>query len=175
MACAALAGFTTGCSGPVVPTPPASRQPPIQSKRAATKVTCPQAVVSRPPRGMHLSDRELVAVSSTELGTRSLITEAGKSGNRQLEVISGGYVDDLTEDYDDLRVVRQTTIAGESGTVLAGSLLSTSVELVVWREQGVAAPCDVHAVVASNMGSSDFRSLLTPVRVERSTAPLQTR
>lgn len=175
IACLVLAGFAGGCSGPVVPSAPVESRPPPQSRRDAVKVTCPQAVVTRPPRGMHLSDRELVPVSSTQLGTSSLITEVRQSSNRRrVEVISGGYVDDLTEDYDDLRVVGKTRVAGQSGTVLAGSLLTTSVELVVWHEPGVVAPCDVHAIIASNMKGSDFRSLLASVRIELSTARAQT-
>jgi hypothetical protein len=125
---------------------------------------------------MQLADRELVPFSSTRLGTTSLITEVRQSdGRRRVEVISGGYVDDITEDYDDLRVVRQTRVAGHAGSVLAGSLLTTSVLLAVWHEPGVAAPCDVHAVIASNMSDSDFNSLLASVRIEPRTAPPQMR
>ena len=58
--------------------------------------------------------------------------------------------------------------------MLAGSLLTTSVEMVVWHEPGVAAPCDVHAIIASNLNGSDFRSLLTSVRIEPGTARPQT-
>ena len=116
IACLALAGFATSCSGPIAPSAPVESRPTPQSRRDAAKSTCPQAAVTRPPRGMHLSDRELVPVSSTQLGTISLITEVRQSSNRRrVEVISGGYVDDLAEDYDDLRVLGKTRVGGQSG------------------------------------------------------------
>ena len=45
-------------------------------------------------------------------------------------------------------------------TLLAGSLLTSTVNLVIWREPGVAPPCDVHAVLATNLSKHQFKAVV---------------
>jgi hypothetical protein len=141
------------------------------SGRPAAKSTCPQAIVTQPPPGMELSDRELVPFSSTKLGVNTVfsdITETAgpPSRSRTIEVVSGGYVDDLTESYDDLRPIRTISVAGQPVSLLAGSLLTSTVKVVIWRQPGVAPPCDVHAVLATNLSNEQFMAAVKSVRVE---------
>lgn len=141
------------------------------SKRPAAKNTCPQAVVTRPPAGMEVSERELVPFSSTQLGTNTLITDTAdgaepSSRSRTIEVVSGGFVDELTESYDDLRPVETISVTGERVSLLAGSLLNSTVNVVIWRQPGVAPPCDVHAVLATNMSKQQFKAVVQSVRVD---------
>jgi hypothetical protein len=143
------------------------------SQRPAAKIMCPQAIVTQPPSGMELSDRELVPFSSTQLGLNTVFsdtTEAAQppSRSRMIEVVSGGYVDELTESYDDLRLVRTVSVAGQPVSLLAGSLLTSTVKVVIWRQPGVAPPCDVHAVLATNLSKRQFMAVLRSVRVDGS-------
>lgn len=135
--------------------------------RSGLKDTCPQAVLRSVPPGMVLSRRDLVPFSADLLGVEA--TYRDPTGDRVVRLLSGGYLDDLTESYDDLHVTGEHVVAGTSTPVLAGSLLSQSVRLVAWRDGVSQPPCDLHAVVASNLSSIDFATVLddtmmTPAR-----------
>jgi hypothetical protein len=145
------------------------------SSRPAAKSTCPQAIVTHPPPGMHVSERELVPFSSTQLGVNTVISDRTgaaepPSGSRMIEVVSGGYVDELTESYDDLRHAGTVFITGQPVNILAGTLLTSTIKLVIWREPGVAPPCDVHAVLAMNLSKQQFKAVVQSVRVDHSPA-----
>lgn len=177
----AVVGATIGCLaatlgylGYSVLAPPLDEAPrPVRqdmSSRPAAKSTCPQAVVT-PPSGMQMSERELVPFSSTQLGVNTVINEATgaakpPSHSRVIEVVSGGYVDELTESYDNLRQVGTISVTGQPVSLLAGSLLTSTVKLVIWREPGVAPPCDVHAVLATNLSKQQFKAVVKSVRVD---------
>jgi hypothetical protein len=152
------------------PPPPAVEN---LSSRPAAKSTCPQAIVTRPPSGMHLSERELVPFSSTQLGVKTVIDDAtgtAEPPSRTIEVVSGGYVDELTESYDNLRPLGMVSVMGQPVNLLAGSLLNSTVMLVIWREPGVAPPCDVHAVLATNLSEQQFKAVVKSVRPKHSLA-----
>jgi hypothetical protein len=143
------------------------------SSRPAAKSTCPQAVITQPPAGMEVSERELVPFSSTQLGMNTVITDTAdgaepSSRSRTIEVVSGGFVDELTESYDDLRPVETISVTGQPVTLLAGSLLSSTVNVVIWRQPGVAPPCDVHAVLATNLSKQQFKAVAESVQVDHS-------
>jgi hypothetical protein len=145
------------------------------SGRPAAKSTCPQAVVTQAPGGMEVSERELVPFSSTQLGMNTVISDtadaAGPSArSRTIEVVSGGYVDELTESYDDLRPVGTISVAGQPVTLLTGSLLSATVKVVIWRQPGVAPPCDVHAVLATNLSNQQFKAVVASIRFDHNLA-----
>lgn len=145
------------------------------SSRPAAKSTCPQAVVMQPPAGMEVTERELVPFSSTQLGVNTVISDAAdaaerSSGSRTIEVVSGGYVDELTESYDDLQPVGTISVTGQPVSLLAGSLLSSTVKLVIWRQPEVAPPCDVHAVLATNLSKQQFKAVVESVRVDQNLA-----
>jgi hypothetical protein len=144
------------------------------SSRPAAKSTCPQAVVMQPPAGMEVTERELVPFSSTQLGVNTVISDADaaerSSRSRTIEVVSGGYVDELTESYDDLQPVGTISVTGQPVSLLAGSLLSSTVKLVIWRQPEVAPPCDVHAVLATNLSKQQFKAVVESVRVDQNLA-----
>ena len=146
------------------------------SRRPAAKSACPQAVVTQPPAGMEVSERELVPFSSSQLGTNTVITdgadgaEPASSRSRTIEVVSGGYVDELTESYDNLQPVETISVTGERVSLLAGSLLNSTVNVVIWRQAGVAPPCDVHAVLATNLSKQQFKAVVESVRVDHELA-----
>jgi hypothetical protein len=145
------------------------------SRRPAAKSTCPQAVVTQPPAGMEVSERELVPFSSTQLGMNTVISETDDAAepsprSRTIEVVSGGYVDELTESYDNLRPVGTISVTGQPVSLLAGSLLNSTVQLVIWRQPGVAPPCDVHAVLTTNLSKQRFKEVVESVRVDHNLA-----
>jgi hypothetical protein len=145
------------------------------STRPAAKNTCAQAIVTQVPSGMEVSERELVPFSSTQLGVNTVFSDTTgaaepSSRSRRIEVVSGGYVDELTESYDDLRPIETVSVTGQPVTLLAGSLLSSTVNVVIWRQPGVAPPCDVHAVLATNLSKQQFKAVVKSVRVDRSLA-----
>ena len=118
---------------------------------------------------------KLVPFSSTQLGVNTVFSDTAEaaepsSRSRTIEVVSGGYVDELTESYDDLRPVETVSVTGQPVTLLAGSLLSSTVNVVIWRQPGVAPPCDVHAVLATNLSKQQFKAVVKSVRVDRSLA-----
>lgn len=144
------------------------------SSRPAAKNTCTQAIVTKVPSGMEVFERELVPFSSTQLGVNTVFSNTGaaepSSRSRRIEVVSGGYIDELTESYDDLRPIETVSVTGQPVTLLAGSLLSSTVNVVIWRQPGVAPPCDVHAVLATNLSKQQFKAVVKSVRVDRSLA-----
>jgi hypothetical protein len=119
-----------------------------------------------------VSERELVPFSSTQLGMNTVFTdsadvaEPSSSRSRTIEVVSGGYVDELTESYDNLQPVETILVTGERVSLLAGSLLNSTVNVVIWRQPGVAPPCDVHAVLATNLSTQQFKAVVESVRVD---------
>jgi hypothetical protein len=146
------------------------------SMRPAAKSTCPQAVVTQPPAGMEVSERELVPFSTTQLGMNTVISDTADAAeptarSRTIEVVSGGYVDELTESYDNLRPVGTISVTGQPVTLLAGSLLSSTVNVVIWRQPGVVPPCDVHAVLATNLSKHQFKAVVESVRIDHNLAP----
>ena len=180
----AVVGVTIGCLavtlgylGYGVLAPPRDEAPTPAgqnlSSRPAAKSTCPQAFVTRPPSGMHVSERELVPFGPTQLGVNTVISDAtgtAEPPSRMIEVVSGGYVDELTESYDNLRPAGTVSVMGQPASLLAGSLLNSTVKLVIWREPEVAPPCDVHAVLATNLSMQQFKGVVKSVRVKHSPA-----
>jgi hypothetical protein len=59
---------------------------------------------------------------------------------------------------------------GKPVSLLAGSLLTSTVKLVIWREPGVAPPCDVHAVLATNVSMQQFKAVAKSVQLKDSLA-----
>ncbi len=115
--------------------------------RPAVKTTCPQpTVLGGLPAGVGLQDRTLHPFSASVNGVRTIYANVDQS--LRVEVISGGFVDDISEEYDDLERTRNVPMRGVSATVYAGSSGDAPVTAAVWRENGVTAPCDVHAIVA---------------------------
>jgi hypothetical protein len=120
---------------------------------------------------MDVSERKLVPFSSTQLGVNTVISDASgtaepSSPSRMIEVVSGGYVDELTESYDDLRPVGSVSVTGQPVSLLASRFLTSTVKVAIWRQPGVAPPCDVHAVLATNLSRQQFKAVVESVRMD---------
>lgn len=131
--------------------------------RQATKMTCPDVQLTL-PASLHLvpTSRALVPFSPVLLGVEA--TFSGRGG-LFVETLSGGYVDDITEPYDDLHVTGHRSVAGDpSAEVMRGSLQGSPVDLVLWRERKVNRPCDVHALMVQNANAADADMLVRSLR-----------
>jgi hypothetical protein len=133
-----------GCGGPAAGSSdqPARAQ---ASTRPATKETCPDVSWTPPPSvPLVATGRELVPFSPRLLGVHT--TWAG--GGLTVETTAGGYVDDLTEPYDDLSSGDSLSLAdGVEAEVLRGRFQEAPLLFVLWREPSADPPCDVHVLL----------------------------
>jgi hypothetical protein len=132
------------------------------STRPAAKETCPD-VVWEPPSELHITrtGRDLVGFGPTLLGVDTTWTGDGFTA----ETVAGGYVDDLTEAYDDLHVTGSVPIRdGVEAEVLSGRLLEAPVLVVVWRDPALDVPCDVHALLVTGADEAVEEELLQALR-----------
>lgn len=120
------------------------------------KDTCEEVVVERVPTGMSMADRTLVPYSSTLMGVE---TEY-ESSTSFLAVISGGYLDDHLEPYDDLEPIGERNVLGRRASVVAGSFIDAAVLAAVWEEPGLTVPCGTRAVIAIGMETAQFHEIL---------------
>jgi len=130
--------------------------------RPATKATC-KDVDWVPPDGIPLqqTSRELVDFSPTLLGVQTTWSGDGFTA----QTIAGGYVDDLTEPYDDLHLVRTIPRPGGADVdVLEGGLLQSPVLFAVWQDTQQDVPCDVRALVVTGADAPTQDALLRGLR-----------
>ena len=139
-----------------LPTVPAGSVGPTVS--TAGKVICPAVQPGFLPDGITAHDRNLVPYSRTVLGVDATWSDA--SGARSVEVLDGGYVDDITEPYDNLAPARDITLSGTHVTVLTDLFLNRRVYLGYWRVPGVDRPCDVHALVTIGLPATQAYAVL---------------
>jgi hypothetical protein len=153
----ALLVVTAGCAVWTEPT-----HIPSAATRPATKDTCPDVRWDPPPAlGIEQTRRELVGFAPTVLGVET--TWAG--GGISVQTVAGGYVDDITEPFDDLTVVGHRSLSGGiEAEVLRGSLQEMPVLVVVWRDPSVQVPCDVHALVAVGADGAREAEVLAGLR-----------
>lgn len=130
-------------------------------RREASKETCETPRLTRLPAGLEARDRELVPLSSTLLGVEATFDDGNR---RSVSVISGGYLDNVLEAYDDLSVVNRLNTTVGRLTVLEGTLLNDTVRAAYWRQTDVAVPCDVRAVFAVNVAEPAFARMLAGIR-----------
>jgi hypothetical protein len=147
----ALTLCTTGCLNlanaapkPSAPAAGTSSQPAAVT-RPAWKTTCPD-VTWTPPASLDLakSSRELVGYGPTLLGIDTTWTSPQ---GFTVEAVAGGYMDDITEPYDDLAQTGTLQLPKAQADVLRGSLQDTRVMVVLWRDTTIQAPCDVQALL----------------------------
>jgi hypothetical protein len=133
-----------GCTAGLGPAGTEGAGPPT---RPVTKVTCPDITWEPAPElRVVRSSRELVGFSPTLLGVHTTWTGEGFTA----ETVAGGYVDDLLEAYDDLKVTGSHAIApGVEAEVMRGQLVDDPVLAVVWRDDRQDVPCDVHALLVT--------------------------
>jgi hypothetical protein len=130
-----------GCTGGSAHAPAATGRPAVDT-RPAEKQTCPD-VGWQPPASVAAEQtaRELVPFGPTVLG----VNTSWQGDGFTVETVAGGYVDDLTEPYDDLRPTGMLSLSGDpDAEVMRGSLQGKRVLLVLWRDGSQPVPCDVH-------------------------------
>jgi hypothetical protein len=150
----------TGCTGSPPPEPAAPHA--AASTRPATKATCPDVQWDPPPSvPLERTSRDLVPFSPTLLG----VDTTWRGDDFTVETVSGGYVDELTEPYDDLRPAGTRSLHGDTDAqVMHGSFQGSPVLLVVWRDSSQAVPCDVHALLVQGADAATEDLLLQGLR-----------
>jgi hypothetical protein len=122
---------------------------------AGTKQTCPAPVVPT-GSGFELVDRRLVGFGPTTLG----VEEEYAGNGTTMRVVSGGYFDQITKAYDTLTLVGKAAVRGTDADVLSGPYQDSTVHIALWREPGLAIPCDAHAIVATGVTELEFVNML---------------
>lgn len=133
---------------------------PVSEQSDATKVTCPDPELTVLPAGLEPVERELVGYGPQVLG----VVETYAADDLEVLVVSGGYLDDIAEPYDELAPRRLTTIRGVEAEVLTGTLLDRPVQFVAWREPAHTAPCGTHALIATGVSPPVFDRILSGIR-----------
>jgi hypothetical protein len=132
------------------------------TQRTAGKAVCPSLTLSALPPGITYRDRTLVPFSPSVLGVDAIW--ANSASTRSIEMLDGGYVDDITEPYDGLHPAAAVMVQGKSVTVLTTVFLKRQVFLGYWRQQEVAAPCNVHAIVTLGLSGGEFNAVVRSLR-----------
>jgi hypothetical protein len=151
----------TGCSA--TPAPGAADSPrAAASTRPATKTTCPDVLWDPPPSlSLERTSRELVPWGPTLLG----VDTTWRGDGFTVETASGGYMDELTEPYDDLQQTGTRSLQGDpEAEIMHGSFQGSPVLLVLWRDSSQAVPCDVHAFLVEGAEPAEEDLLLQGLR-----------
>jgi hypothetical protein len=132
------------------------------STRPAGKATCADVQWDPPPSlRLEQTSRELVPWSPVLLG----VDTTWRAGGFTVETVSGGYMDELTEPYDDLRPTGTRSLEGGlDAQVLHGSFQASPVLLVLWRDPSQPVPCDVHAFLVQGADAPTEGLLLRGLR-----------
>jgi hypothetical protein len=128
------------------------------TQRTANKTICASLKPAALPGGMAAKDRSLVPFSAAILGVDQIWES--RDAARSIEVVDGGYVDDITEPYDGLTAAPSVALNGTRATVLTTIFLHRPVWLAYWRQAGVTTPCDVHAIVTLGLSAVEFNRVL---------------
>lgn len=127
----------------------------VRTTRPVSKTTCPEATLTS---GLQPLDRTLVPLGPQLLGVETTFGD----DRWTLRIISGGYLDDILEAYDDLTQVGSADVRGTSATLLTTTFLRDPVQVAVWHED-TDPPCDTHAIVAVGMTRGEFARQLAAV------------
>ena len=149
---AALALATAAC---------ATVETTVSSTVPAEKVTCDEVIATVLPEGMRLVDRNLVPHSRTLLGVEAEYEGAG----RNLSLVSGGYLDDILEAYDDLLPAGRSDVLGGTASLLAGEYLDQSVRAALLTDSDAIVPCGTRAIVGVGFTPEDFEAVLSGLTV----------
>lgn len=122
---------------------------PVPPARPVEKSTCPEVVLTSDLQAL---DRKLVPYGQDLLGVETTFGAEGK----RVRLISGGYLDDVFEAYDDMTEVGSMMIRDSQAQLLSSSLLGVPVRAAVWRES-VDPPCDAHAIIAIGLSDEEFQ------------------
>lgn len=147
LAAAALLGIGISACAP-------DQERPVATPLEAAKTTCDELVLANDAFGLELVDRVLVPYSRQILGVEATYED---DLGRRLNVVSGGYLDDITETYDDLQPAGTTELADATADVLEGSFLGTPITVAYLI--GADPPCSTLAVVAIGFSPEEFVEL----------------
>ena len=121
---------------------------------AASKTTCDELVLARDSTSLTLVDRVLVPYTRTILGVEATYED---DQGRTLILVSGGYLDDITEAFDNLEPSGSMKLGDVAADTLSGSFLGAPIE-VAYR-LGTDPPCSTLAVVAIGFSSEELVEL----------------
>lgn len=126
----------------------------------AARVTCPEPETTHTQPALELADRELVPLSRSTYGVETTFG----TDQRGFTLVSGGYLDDVLEAYDDLQKVGESVVRGVDADMLAGTFVrSNDTRAAIWREPD-EPPCDAHALVAWNLTAKQFNRIVEGLR-----------
>lgn len=148
----------------------AAEEPPRAIPLGAAKITCDELVLAEESVDLVLVDRVLVPYSRTVLGVETTY-EDGRG--RTLTIVSGGYLDDVTETYDDLQPAGTIRLVGETADLLRGTFLGT--RIAVAYRIGADPPCSTLAVVGIGFSAEEFTEVARDMtlRVHAEALPVQ--
>lgn len=107
-----------------------------------------------------MTDRQLVPLSKSTFGVESTYG----NDRRGFMLVSGGYLDDVLEAYDELNKTGEADVRGVRADVLVGTFVEPNdTRVAIWREP-VEPPCDAHALVAWNLTARQFQGVLKGLR-----------
>lgn len=129
--------------------------------RPAGRTTCDEAHLGTLPDGFGALDRRLVPYSGTVSGVEATY---GAEDGRSVLVISGGYLDDALEAYDDLVPAGDLAHAGVEMSLLSGEFRGRSVRVALWRVSSDVVPCSARAIVALGLTAAEFDALAMTTR-----------
>jgi len=132
----------------------ATQEPPVATPLTAGKTTCDELVLPNDVLGLEIVDRVLVPYSREILGVEATYED---NLGRRLTAVSGGYLDDITETYDNLQPAGTTELADATADVLEGSFLGTPITVVYLI--GSDPPCSTLAVVAIGFSPEEFAEI----------------
>lgn len=123
----------------------------------ADKATCEEIVPTVLVRDIELTDRALVPLSRTLLGV-----EAEYEGTEGIiNVVSGGFLDDQIEAYDDLLPVDDISVlGGHRAELQSGTFFGEPVLLATWKDPALDPLCQLRAVVTVGLDLAEFRTIL---------------
>lgn len=131
-----------------------AQQTPVANPLTAAKTTCDELVIVDEPLGISLVDRVLVPYSRTILGVEATYED---DQGRTLTVVSGGYLDDITETYDELEPAGRIKLGDSNADLLEG--LHLGVPIAVAYRLGSSPPCSTLAAVAIGFSTEEFVEL----------------
>jgi hypothetical protein len=130
---------------------------PTTTTAPGAKDTCEEIVATVLPADIELIDRNLVPYSPTLLGVEAEY----ESESANVVIVSGGYLDDQLEAYDDLLPVGDIqTIGDRRAEYLSGVFGNRSVQAAIWDEPSLQVPCSTRAVIAVGITQDEFVTLL---------------
>jgi hypothetical protein len=129
------------------------------AERAPARTTCPPLGFETTLDGFRETDRELVPYSPTVMGVEATF----KDEARMIQLISGGYLDDVLEAYDDLHPLPTVDMNGAQATAMTGESLSGTVHVAVWKQPAAFEPCGLRVVLTHGFDDPAFFDLLAAV------------